>query len=158
MEKLKFLFGTALLTALNLSLTANVSFSAAKCQALNAVKGDGTEVQKTVTPPTIPISIGNFFNNNWNTDFAVPSNVNFRQYIVTLVPESDGEYSIKMYLKYSDGTADEFYNDTPTLSTGVPLKLTGTPRLNAQPYQVNLFVGDLPSVGKSFTASVAGCK
>lgn len=158
MKKHKFLFGAAVFTALNVAVNANFSAMAVTCSALQVVKGDGTEVQKTVTPPSIPIGIASLYNNNWNTDFAVPSDANFTKYTVNFIPGSDGTYSIRMYLKYSDGTADEFYDNKPTLSSGVPLKITGTPRPNEQPYQVNLFVGDADSIGKSFTASVSGCR
>jgi hypothetical protein len=62
-----------------------------------------------------------------------------------------------MYLKYSDSTADEFYGGKPTLTEGQPLAISGTPRGNEQPYQVNVFVGDVESIGKSFKVFVEGC-
>jgi hypothetical protein len=62
-----------------------------------------------------------------------------------------------MYLKYNDGTADKVYDQTATLAKNRALTISGTRRLNANPYQVNLFVGGIPVVGNSYTAAVAGC-
>jgi hypothetical protein len=131
---------------------------AVTCQPLGVVKGEGNQVQKTVTLPSVPIGIGRLFNNNWNTDFSVPSNASYATYVATLIPEDDGTYSIRMNLKYSDGTHDKVYDNKPKLAANQPLKMSGSPRLNEQPYQINIFVGDPDSVGKSYKISVSGCR
>jgi len=90
-------------------------------------------------------------------DFAIPSNATYHHYVSNFTANDAGTYSIRMYLKYSDGTADEVYNQKPDLSKGQVLTIKGSPRVGSQPYQVNVFVGDLDSVGKNYTLSVAGC-
>jgi hypothetical protein len=152
-----FIGTTGLIMALGISLSPNLSVSAGSCTRLKVVGGEGTEVEKTVVNPTIPLPYGLKVRDNWNTDFAVTSNVNYKRYVVTLTPKSSGTYSIRMYLKYSDSTADEFYGGKPTLTEGQPLAISGTPRGNEQPYQVNVFVGDVESIGKSFKVFVEGC-
>lgn len=147
-----------LLSGITPALLGQKPALAQTCQPLAVVKGEGTVVEKTVTLPSIPISIGRFFNNNWNTDFAVPSNATYKSYVATLIPKDDGTYSIRMNLKYSDGTHDQVFNSKPNLTANQPLKMSGTPRTTEQPFQVNVFVGDMDSVGKSYQLSVSGCQ
>ncbi|MEA5534027.1 hypothetical protein [Crocosphaera sp. XPORK-15E] len=136
------------------------SFSAETCTPLVAVGGEPgqTIVQKTVSAPSIPVGIASLKRDNWNTDFAVDSNVKYKRFVATLIPESSGTYSIKMYLKYNQGTADEVYNNKPNLSSGKSLTMSGNSRNNEQPYQINLFVGDAESIAKSYSISVKGCR
>ena len=154
-------FSASLLTAstalLLLGQTAKANDRANNFQLLMPVGGNSPVVSKTVSQPSIPLFGPIGLNNDWNTDFAVNSGVNTQKYQVTLTPRSSGEYSIRMYLKYSDGTADNFYDQKPTLQPNQPLIVEGIPRRQSQPYQVNVFVGDLPSLGKSYQVSVEAC-
>ncbi|MEB3249369.1 MAG: hypothetical protein VKK07_08500 [Merismopediaceae bacterium] len=154
-------FSASLLTAstalLLLGQTAQANDRVNNCQLLMPVGGNSPVVSKTVSQPSIPLFGPIGLNNDWNTDFAVNSGVNTQKYQVTLTPRSSGEYSIRMYLKYSDGTADNFYDQKPTLQPNQPLIVEGIPRRQSQPYQVNVFVGDLPSLGKSYQVSVEAC-
>lgn len=134
------------------SSPANLPATAQSCSALRVVGGTGTQVLKTVSPPGAEV-----LRNNWNTDFTVPSTQSYRRFVATVRPRNEGEYQIKMYLKYNDGTADKVYDQTATLAKNRALTISGTRRLNANPYQVNLFVGGIPVVGNSYTAAVAGC-
>lgn len=127
--------------------------SAQTCTPLRVVEGEGTQVQKSVSPPSAGVT-----QSNWNTDFVVPSRQVFKRYVATIAPEDGGEYIIKMALKYNNDTADKVYEQTVSLQEGKPLTIPGTPRLNAIPYQVNLEIGGLVAVGKSYTVSVSGCK
>lgn len=159
--KKSLFFGTIFLISSAITLApSNLSFSAETCTSLQAVGGEvgQTVVKKTVSVPRVPIRIAGLKRDNWNTDFAVKSNVKYKQYIATLIPQTDGTYSIRMYLKYSDGTADEVYNNKPNLTSGKPLVMSGKPRTNEQPYQINIFVGDIESVGKSYKISVKACR
>jgi hypothetical protein len=64
-----------------------------------------------------------------------------------------------MYLKYSDQTAGEFFNNQKVeFQPDQPLKIVAEPRPEDEPYQVNLFVNGLESIGKTYTASLVGCK
>ena len=136
-----------------------LSTQAETCTPLSLVGGQGSEVTKTVSQPTIPGPFGiDITRNNWNTDWAVPSERNFRRFVATIVSENGGSFDIKMYLKYSDQTTGEFYNtDGVQLNPGKPLTIDATPRPEDEPYQVNLFVGGLEHIGSSYKASVVGC-
>jgi hypothetical protein len=156
-------FGKILLISSTLTLILPhpyPSFSAQTCTPLLAVAGEPgqTVVRKTVSAPSIPVGIGRLKRDNWNTDFAVPSNVKYKRFVATLTPQTGGTYSIRMYLKYNNGTADEVYKNKPNLSSGKALVMSGTPRAKEQPYQVNVFVGDAESVAKSYKISVKACR
>ncbi|NJL84199.1 MAG: hypothetical protein HC890_17075 [Chloroflexaceae bacterium] len=127
------------------------------CTLLQPVGGQGTLVRKTVTAPSIPIGIARLFNNNWNTDFAIPSRASFNRFKATLTPLSSGNLTVRMFLKYSDGSADESFNEVVPAQENQPIVLEGIPRANSDPFQVNIFVGDLNSIGRSYTVTVAGC-
>ena len=154
-------FGKILLISSVLSLMLHPpSFSAQNCIPLKAVGGEEgqTIVQKTASAPRIPVGIGSLKRDNWNTDFAIASNGKYKRFVTTVIPQTDGIYSIKVFLKYSDGTADEVYNSKPSLSAGKPLIVSGTPRVGEQPYQVNVFVGDAESIAKSYKIAVKACR
>lgn len=154
-------FGKILLISSILSLMLHPpSLSAQKCTPLKAVGGEEgqTAVQKTASAPRIPVGIGSLKRDNWNTDFAVKNDTKYKRFVATLTPKTDGIYSIKIFLKYSDGSVDEIYNSKPNLSSGKPLVSSGKPRAQEQPYQVNVFVGDAESIAKSYQIAVEACR
>lgn len=132
------------------------------CQPLAVVGGEGSEVVKEISPPAVPFVPFIPFaktRNNWNTDWAVPGGAQFREFIATITAEEGGKFDIEMYLKYSDQTADLFYDQNNfELGAGEPLEITATARPEEQPYQVNLYIGGIDAVGKDITASVVGCR
>ena len=156
MTKHKILSGviTTLITSATLPAYAQ------QCTPLPLVGGVGTEVKKTITTPSIPGPFGiKVARDNWNTDWSVPNPQRFTSYKATIVSESTSDYSIKMYLKYPDETADLYYEQNDiTVQAGKPLELKTSSRRNEQPYQVNLFVGGISSVGNEYRASVYGCR
>jgi hypothetical protein len=134
-------------------LASSVPAYGQSCQSLNAIGGDGTQVRKIVSAPGMLIS-----RNNYNTDFGVPGGAMFDRFVVDLVPEQTAKYNVSVYLKYSDGTKDQFYrNSSIRLLEGQPLKIPAIPRRDNQPYQVNVRVGDIESTGNKYSISVAGC-
>jgi hypothetical protein len=145
-------------------LSLNIPVQAETCVPIPVLGGEGNKVTKTVSPPTIPAGplgmLGvDVTRNNWNTDWAVPGDASFRRYIVTVTSSDEGPFEIRMYLKYSDQTADEFFNDQAFRFQGdKPLEITAQPIPNDEPYQVNLFVNGVESIGKTYTASVVGCR
>ncbi len=160
MKKSIFLTTTLLISS---GLTLNFydqSFSAEVCTPLKVVGGEEGQIllKKTVSAPKIPIGVASLKRDNWNTDFAVGSNVQYKRYIATLTPLTEGTYSIRMFLKYSDTKADEVYNNKPQLTAGKPLVISDTPDGSEQPYQINLFVGDAESIAKTYTISIKACK
>ncbi|WP_342596978.1 hypothetical protein VKI21_15910 [Cyanobacterium aponinum UTEX 3222] len=150
----------SIVSFLGIFFALQIPVSAENCTPIPLVGGQGSTVTKTVSTPTIPAPFGiNITRNNWNTDWAVPSNNNtFRRYLVEISSNDGGPFDIRIYLKYSDQTADQFFNqEAVNIVTNKPLKIESTPRPDAQPYQVNLFVGGLESLGKTYTAIVMGC-
>lgn len=144
----------ALLGILGLLMSRSLPLSAAtSCTPLKVVGGEGTQVKKTVSVPGLLVS-----RNNYNTDFEVTGGSLFQRFIVYVVPEDNANYNIAVFLKYSDGTKDQPYRNTSVkLKKGQPIKIFATPRLDNQPYQVNVKVGSLQSTGNTYTLSVAGC-
>lgn len=151
----------SVLSFLTIFLSLQIPVKAETCIPIPLVGGEGSTVTKSVSQPTIPSLFGiNITSNNWNTDWAVPSqNNNFRNYLVTVSSKDNGPFNIRMYLKYNDQTADEFFNqEGVNIMADKPLKIKSSPRPNSQPYQVNLFVNGLESLGKTYTATVMGCR
>jgi hypothetical protein len=157
-------YRVAIFAILSSIVSLNLPVQAESCTPIPVVMGEGNTITKTVSPPTIPAGplgmLGvDITRNNWNTDWAVPGDVKFRSFIVTITSNDGGPFDIKMYLKYSDQTASEFYNaEGVQLQPGKPLRLEATPRPEDEPYQVNLLVNGLESLGKTYTASVVGCR
>lgn len=136
------------------------------CIPIPLVGGQGNQVIKTVSPPTIPAGplgmLGvDITNNDWNTDWTVPlgDGKPFRRFLVTLMSNDGGPFEVRMYLKYGDQTADQFFNN-PSLQlvNDKPLKIEAFPRASNQPYQVNVFVAGVDALGKSYSATVVGCR
>ncbi len=155
------MFNRTLLGFFTLLLGWQIPVLAETCTPIPLVGGEGSTVTKTVSEPTIPTLFGvDITRNNWNTDWAVPSQNNtFRRYLVEVTANKGGTFDIRMYLKYSDQTADLFFNkEGLSISEGKPLKIEASPRPDAQPYQVNLFIGGLQSLGQTYTATVMGCR
>jgi hypothetical protein len=54
------------------------------CTPLSLVGGQGSEVTKTVSGPTLPGPFGiKIKRNNWNTDWAVPGGRKFSRFVAT---------------------------------------------------------------------------
>ncbi len=146
-----FLVITSLLVSGSFPAIAQTPSSS--CIPLHVVGGKGTHVKKSVSPPGLLVN-----RNNWNTDFAVPGGTGFRNFTATIVPSDSASYNVAVYLKYSDKTSDQLYNQKSIkLDKDHPLKVSGSPRPNTQPYQVNIEVGGTTKLGYSYTASVVGC-
>ncbi len=129
------------------------------CIPMQLVGGEGSEVTKTVSQPTIPGPFGiKITRNNWNTDWAVPGGRSFSRFVMTVVSQDGGSFDMRMYLKYSDQTSEQVYNqDGTTLAPGKPLTIQAKIQGGDQPYQINLFVNGVASMGKTYTANLVGC-
>ncbi|MGL5806969.1 MAG: hypothetical protein ACRC2R_09105 [Xenococcaceae cyanobacterium] len=154
---IKFLGSLALvLTSIFLPSLFNLQDKtlAQSCSPLAVVDGKGTEVEKSVSPPSTGIT-----GSNWNTDFSVSGQIKFQSYVVNIVPKKTGNYDVKTYLKYSNNTSDQIYNKTNIkLTAGEPLQIVAKSRQEKIPYQVNVLVGGLEAIGNSYTVSVQGCR
>jgi hypothetical protein len=140
-------------TLLTLSWPGTPASYAQTCSPLKVIGGQGTQAQKTISPPGTPVS-----RNNWNTDFAVPSGIRFTRYIATVIPGSTAEYNVQVYLKYSNNTDDKIYDQDIALTQNKPLRVSGAPRADSSPYQVNVRIGGIDKVGRSYIASVVACR
>jgi hypothetical protein len=138
----------------------------ANCEPLPLVGGEGSEVTKRTSPPSfaLPLPLPGplpdpRFRSNWNTDWYIPNAQEYRHYRVVLLPHNDADYSIQLYLKYPDDTADEFYDEQDIrLAANEPLIVETEPRSNLLPYQINANIGGLLSIGVRYTVAVAGCR
>jgi hypothetical protein len=138
---------------ISLSLLSSPS-QAETCTDLNLIGGTGTKVTKTVSPFSTLVT-----NNNWNTDFAVPSDRSFNRYLATILPENNANYDIELNLKYNDSSSSSGYKkDNVAVVAGQQLVLSAMPISKRNPFQVNIFVGGLNAIGNTYTVSVSGCK
>lgn len=143
-------------------LVAPVAATAQTCRALPLVGGQGSQVTKAVSAPTVPVPlpgpVGTVVRDNWNTDWVV-GNQAYRQFVVTLVARNSGPYDVDVYLKYPDQSADKAYSriEQP-LTAQRPLRITASPRTALAPYQVNVRVGGFKAVGNRYSVSVSGCR
>ncbi len=134
------------------------------CVPIPLVGGQGNSVTKTVAVPTIPAGplgmLGiNITRNNWNTDWAVPGGTVFKRFVMTVTSAESTPFDIRMFLKYSDQTATELFNQQGfVFKPKTPLEIVGNATAKDQPYQVNLFVNGLDSLGKTYTATLVGCR
>jgi hypothetical protein len=145
-------FGSMTIAAVTI-LLSSLPVAAQTCTPLQAVGTNRTQVQKSVSPPSTGAT-----RSNWNTDFAIPTGLGYRSYAVTVLPRNGGEYRVQAFLKYSNNTADKVFDRTVTLRDGQNLNLSGSPRLNADPYQVNVQVGGVRAVGNTYTVFASGCR
>jgi hypothetical protein len=149
-----------LIGTLLIALALNSPVKAAEtCVPISLVGGQGNQVTKTVSQPTVPSVFGvDITRNNWNTDWAVSSDRPFKKFVATISSPNGGSFDIQMYLKYSDQTTGQFFNQQDVrIDPGKPLTITATPEPNDEPYQVNLFIGGVNHFGKTYTATVVGC-
>ncbi|MEG3438313.1 hypothetical protein V0288_14380 [Pannus brasiliensis CCIBt3594] len=156
---LNFSLPIGFLTLISLWPNPNLLARAETCIPLPVLGGQGSEVTKSVSQPTIPSPLGiDITRNNWNTDWAVPTDRRFDRFVATITAPGGGSFDIKMYLKYNDGTTGEFFNTAGArLQPGQPLVIKAENRPGDEPYQVNLFIGGVNYFGNTYTASVVGC-
>jgi hypothetical protein len=146
------------LASLTISLTSSIPVAAQvevrDCVPLNVVGAQGTEVTKTVSAPGTILT-----KNNWNTDFVVPDNSGFWRYVTIITSESKekSNFTVEMFLKYGNGTSDKTFEGNVRLEPEESREIIASPRIEQQPYQVNLSVGGIGSVGKKYRLSVQGC-
>jgi hypothetical protein len=135
--------------------------AADRCVPIPLVGGEGNTVTKRVSGPTIPGPIPgvDLTRNNRNTDWSVRGgSKRYRYFVVTINSNDEGPFDIRFFLKYSDQTTGEFFNNQRTIiQPKQPLVVRADVRPNDKPYQVNLFVNGVQGIGKTYTASVVGC-
>ena len=139
-------------------LTAAAPASAASCQFLSPVGGNG------VTPIiTKTISAGNplpFSRPNWNTDFFVTQPYSYFKYFFTSNSSVSATYPIQGYLKFTDGSNLQVINESyaPQMGTGRQWTVQAVPGKTVS--QVNFKIGasaDQAATGFTYRISVQGC-
>jgi len=154
------IFRPTWLGTLSLALALNWPLSASEtCVPIPLIGGQGNQVTKTVSQPTVPSVFGvDITRNNWNTDWAVPGGSNFRRFVTTVSVPRAASFDIRLFLKYSDQTNQEFFNTNGVrIEPGKPLTIEATIREGDQPFLVNLFANGIQHLGNTYTASTVAC-
>ncbi|MEM6500378.1 MAG: hypothetical protein AAF685_00905 [Cyanobacteria bacterium P01_C01_bin.89] len=125
---------------------------------LQPVGGNDPEVIKRVSLPSLLVS-----RSNWNTDFVVPTEINFTSFRVNLFFKDSGTYNVKAFLKYGDDSNDRFYDQKVVTEANELVQMQAFPRRRSnnrvlQPFQVNTLVGNVGTVGNVYVVSVDGCR
>jgi hypothetical protein len=126
------------------------------CVPFKVVGGEGNSVSKQVSQPNMT----KLLRSNWDTDFAVPTRQSFKRFMVTLKSESSAKapFKVQINLKYNDKTVDNAFDSKVELDPGKSKVTTVMPRINNQPYQINVNVGGTDAIGYGYNLSVSGCE
>jgi hypothetical protein len=128
---------------------------AQRCTALKVVGSGFSGANKSISAPSTLVT-----SNNWNTDFIVPSGVRYKRYTAKVLTDTNGQYDLKMVLKYNDGSSKVAF-EQPARAMGVKdsFSMSGKPKSsNNQPYQINVLTGGTAATGKVVTVKVNACK
>ncbi len=71
--------------------------------------------------------------------------------------KSRGEYKIAVYLKYANSAPDKVFEQDVALQDNDVLVVSGSPRTDQTPYEVNVFVGGNLAAGNRYVASASAC-
>lgn len=133
-----------------------------QCVPLKAVGMEGSVISKRVSPNTVF-----FVRDNWNTDFFVPPDSRYSQFVVSLTSKTVGSgtrnsagqelYTIRAYLKYDNNNTDKLFDQSIELPQGVPFDIQLFSRPFESPYQVNVVVGGERAIGSDYSLMVFGC-
>ncbi len=107
-------------------------------------------ITKSVSQPGVPGAP-----DNWNTDFSVGGRAS--RYVATIRAKNKGDYRVAMYLKYPNNSSDKVFDQTVSFRDNQSFSVTGVPRTNQTPYQVNVFVGGTLVVGNSYRLAASAC-
>jgi hypothetical protein len=139
-------------------LTAAAPVSAASCQFLSPVGGNGVTpiITKTISPGN-PLP---FSRPNWNTDFFVTQPYSYFKYFFTSNSSESATYPIQGYLKFTNGSNLQVINESyaPQVGTGRQWTVQSVPGKTVS--QVNFKVGttnNQAATGFTYRISVQGC-
>lgn len=139
-------------------LTAAAPVSAASCQFLSPVGGNGVTpiITKTISPGN-PLP---FSRPNWNTDFFVTQPYSYFKYFFTANSSESATYPIEGYLKFTDGSNLQVINESyaPQMGTGRQWTVQAVPGKTVS--QVNFKIGttnNQAATGFTYRISVQGC-
>ncbi|MGK7933508.1 MAG: hypothetical protein AB4041_19030 [Microcystaceae cyanobacterium] len=120
------------------------------CQMLEEISTGMTEIKKKVRRRVVQ-------GDNFNTDFAVPSGIAFKNYKAMMTVENDADYDVGVNLKYADNSvASALGKNKIPMVRGENYDLDFTAPTQQQPYQINLYVSG-PN-NNTYTISVMACQ
>ena len=97
------------------------------CQYLREVTTRQTQIRKVIATN----------NSNANTDFVVPTGVNFTSYLGMMIPENNAQYTAEVNLKYADNSSSTVADRTVQARRFYLYRLTFRTPTQQQPFQVN---------------------
>jgi hypothetical protein len=148
------LLGTTLVSIPWLARAEKLGQTSNNCQSLKEIKSGDTTVRKVIQNP-LDLDF-KAFENNWNTDFAVPTATKFQTFTASLTPENEAVYDVAVNLKYNDDTTITVHDKKTAMQRGKKYTFPFESPNNRQPYQVNLKVkGDN---NNAYTIAVAACR
>ena len=144
-------------TSLSILATLLIKSLPTQAQSCIPLTIDGREtnqVTNTISPPGTLVS-----GDNWDTNWSIPTERNFRRFFLTFIPQDSAEYDVEVTLMYQDNTREQFYyQDALNLIASQNLPVLISPRSDKKPSQVSLVVGGLQAIGSTYTASLVGCE
>lgn len=89
----------------------------------------------------------------------MPNGANFSKYIATLnaLSSTGRNFKVQMNLKYPNGTIGQEFDSWVFLAGGQSQQFTARPRVDMQPFQINMVVGGLDAMNTEYTLTVSGC-
>lgn len=135
-----------------IALVANVQDAQAQpknCVYLREVSSGQISIEKKV-------SIRALGNNDWNTDFAVPTGTRYRYFMGHIYPQNNANYQVTVSLKYNDNTSSQVYKKSIPMQRYELYSGTFRPPTAKQPYQVNVNVGS--DVNNVYSVAVLACQ
>ncbi|MGK7942922.1 MAG: hypothetical protein AB4058_00450 [Microcystaceae cyanobacterium] len=120
------------------------------CQMLEEITTGMTEIRKKIRRRLVQ-------GDNFNTDFAVPSGVAFKNYKAMMTVENDADYDLAVNLKYADNSvASALAKNKVPMVRGENYDLDFTAPTAGQPYQINLVVSG-PN-NNVYTIAIMACE
>jgi len=130
-------------------LNSNLPARAQSCVKLREVTTGQTSISKRISARALG-------ENNWNTDFAVPTGTTFSYFIANVWPENNATYQITISLKYNDNTSSQAFRDSiPLQRHNLFSKRFWAPTAK-QPFQINMNVGG--QLNDAYAVSVQACR
>lgn len=119
------------------------------CVALQEVTTGETEIRKRIE--NRPFGAG-----NWNTDFLVPQDSDFRYFVAVVMTENTGPYWMDVHLRLPQGGSELAFSDRTDAVAGTIYSVPFQSPTGRQSAVVNALVGGVN--GNFYTISMAACR
>lgn len=121
------------------------------CKPLLDAESKETKIRKTVSGPPVPFS-----RTNWDTDFKIPENQSYQRFWVKVDSQEISNTDIEVYLKYKNGSHQRFLAQRDVDKSDIKYALA-LPSTDEPLSQVNVRIGDLKLISRSYIVSAFGC-